>query len=271
MVKKRNLILIIVGLFFLSILIVKAVDYSSNGAFCGVVVYENSNILGPQDCISPNIGGTINNTGVVLDCQGNTVAGPNDNTGFGIKTNASGSNAVIKRCRINQFQYSINLSTNNVTIVDSNIVNGLAGAKDLWLGSNFNATFLNVTFTTANAQVSANSNLFVQYYIIVNVTNSSASAVNGANVSIYNLTYSLSSNLTGTTDSNGFAYFNLTDRVINGIAETNFTYIVNASVTGNSSVNSSFDPIVSTGRQFVNLQVNAASADTTPPIVNLLA
>src|SRR3989344_2929024 len=170
--KKKSELIILIGLVFLYILIVEAANYSSNGDFCGVIVYENSNILVPQDCLLPNIGGTINNTGVVLDCQNNQVTGPNDNTGFGIKTNASGSNAIIKRCIVDQFQYNINISTNGTTVIDSRIINGLPGAKDFWLGPNFNATFLNVTFTQANVQVSTGSNLSVQYYVIVNVTNS---------------------------------------------------------------------------------------------------
>src|SRR3989344_4415929 len=65
--------------------------YGAN-AFCGAHVTEDSQLTGTQDCsLGTVVGGDINNSGVVLNCQFNTLTGDAGGTpgSFGIKTNSS--------------------------------------------------------------------------------------------------------------------------------------------------------------------------------------
>jgi len=246
--------------------------------FCGSTVTTDSSLTASHTCDgspicanSASIGGTLSSPNIIMDCGSFIVDGALVGGAFGIKVNNTAPNVIIKRCNVKAFVNSINISSNNVSLIDS-ILNGApASTVEAWINSSVNATFLNVSFTDTSAKIvsSAGSNLFVQYYVIVNVTNNATGAtISGANVSV-NAT-GLTGVLTGTSNANGLAFFNVTERVKRAAGDggdVELFYTVNATSSGLYGVNNSYNVAISSGTQMVNI----FASDTTPPSVTIVS
>jgi len=284
MLKKEIVISIVLGFLLFAFLFVVINEFkfqsfvvyddsSPAQDLCGSIVYEDSTVtLAQTACAGASqtgntFGGTINNTGITLNCNGNIINGGNVGGGsFGVKVNYTGAGAIIKNCDVRDFDTNLNIS-NSTTVIDSRI-NAVADPVEAWVAPNINATFLNVSFTDTSAkiQVQAGANLTVQYYIIVNVTNTTGGPISGASVRVYNES-ALASQLSGVTNAAGLVFFNITDKVKQSAADINFTYWINASKSGSYGQNTSYDVFASTGIQMVNFSIS----DTAAPLVTIVS
>ncbi len=271
--KKRALTFILASILLIFILIVifsgnlKLSGFATYGAgnpFCGADVIDDSSITANQLCSVFGIGGNLTAAGITLDCTSKTVSGDDSLTTYGILTTAN--NQKIINCKVTDFGYNINISSNNISIINS-IINVAAQTAEAFISPGFNATFLNVSFTNANVQVSTGASIAMQYYIRVNVTNSSGGAVNGATVRLYNVS-SLSSQLSGSTGSDGLVYFNVTRGVKQNSAYPNFTYWINATSGSSYGENTSVDIPISTTTTQIN--INLSASDSTAPLIRVI-
>ena len=244
--------------------------------FCGVTEGTTSSFTASQTCIAPpsNDGGILNGNGMTLDCAGfsNFLLGNSATPGtFGIKTIAD--NIIIKNCDVQFFNYGLNLS-NSTTVLDSKLNDAVnPNTKEAWLAPSKNATFLNVSFTdtAAKIQVQSGANLFVQWYVVVNASNATG-PISGASVQIYNETNN-PQYLFGTTNAQGLAYFNLTDKILRNAGDggtIDLNYTINASSASGWSGNTTYNLTTNYGIQMINVNMTYSVADTIPPLVTII-
>ena len=239
------------------------VAYTDNN-LCGATVSETSTLSSSILCddLAPATSGpNLNSAGISFDCQANTIEG--GNADFGIKVSAE--NIIIKRCPITTFAYDLNISSNNTSVIDSRLS---IATKDVWLGPDVNATFYNVTFTQANAQVTGTaSNLFLKYpvKILVNFSNN-GTVIDGATVSFIHSNLAFASQDSGTTNSSGIVLFNITKTVVQSAgALTDFDYGVYANSTAGNGINTSLKIPAQPAPYFAYIQITPTAADTTYP------
>ncbi|MEI6732111.1 MAG: hypothetical protein WCK90_05550 [archaeon] len=241
--------------------------------FCGSTINSASSLeydpLCDNDVGDPSTdGGTLSLANILLNCRGHQVLGNGFAGHFGIKTSSSADSSSIYNCRVSTFSNGLNISSNNVQVIDSAV--DPDNTKEVFISPSKSATFLNVTFTESGNKIvrSTGATLTVQEYVVVNVTNTTGGAVGGASVEVYNGSTGASV-LTGMTGSNGLAYFNVTRQYWTDSANFNFTYFVNASnaslaLSGNSSGVSLTKNVLNV----VNLNITALP-DTTSPLVTI--
>jgi hypothetical protein len=230
------------------------ISSSGNGAM-GMYIRSNSN----SNNISSN----------------NIVTNGSDNIGIRFRAGATGN--VLSNLSVLTFgtgaPYPLESydTSNNFTMYDSK-VNASTGVADFNIRASPAGTwtFTNVTKSnnnpiTINWAAGQNGTLYEYWYLNVNVTNQSGTALDGANVSVYygNSTYFGSS----LTDSNGAARFTLLGLMQNSSAGANYSapYIVNVSKSlyttfSNSSVNMTNN---------IQLNVNLNISDSTSPNITI--
>jgi len=236
--KKRGVLIIslIVILLGFSLLLLNKSNFTGFATYsgqsdCGATISEDSTLAGNvgecDDTIGQGFEGLkINTNSIVLNCLSNSIIGAGSQ-GKGI--NISANNILIKNCKINKFDYELQVEGINNVIQDS--ILSLSAASDINVLTNKNATLLNTTHSTERVL----GVLEVQWYIDINVTNSSG-AVSGATVYATNGTNRIYS---GTTGANGMLRLNATQYVNNSGTKTLFeSYKINATTASQNGTNS---------------------------------
>jgi hypothetical protein len=130
-----------------------------------------------------------------------------------------------------------------------------------------NNTLLNVTYNLSRESISAGSNIIRKWYFQANVTNSSASAISGVNVTVYNRTNDYQFNLT--TSSAGLTTLQeIIDYINNGGTRTyysNYTFFASKSAYTAANQSQNITSSQNTLMSFILL-----NTDITPPQITIV-
>lgn len=170
----KNIILLIGGIFFLSII---SVAYAGNIAGCSNL--DTANTIYTLTANIDNDAGTcmeIQADNVTLDCQGYTIDGVQGNNNFGIIGDDAGinkfNNITIRGCKIKEFDTGIYLGgISNATVSNSTIYsNSNYGIFSIaYGGTSYNTSIYNVTiynnsigigFSTSNNSIIFNNTIY---------------------------------------------------------------------------------------------------------------
>ena len=242
--------------------------FAGGNTFCKATFSDDSSFTANQDCSAGGNGGNASGVGITLNCASFTARGDSlDPATSGIITTAN--DVIIRRCNIGDFGFGINISSNNATVADTILtaLGVIAGGGDVFLLAGQNATIINTTYRGGELNVQAGANAYIQYYVVINITNTSGQ-VNAATVSVYNDSTG-GSRLSASTGSNGLVYFNITRGVKTNSAHTNFTYWINATAAGSQYGENATAVIpISTSITQININISGP-ADSTPPLVTI--
>src|SRR3989344_8230848 len=240
--------------------------FAGGNTFCKATFSDDSSFTANQDCSAGGDGGNATGVGTTLNCADFTTIGDaTDPATSGIIVSAA--NISVRRCVPKDFGFGINISNNNATIADSKLTSTAVMTDDVFLLAGQNATIINTTYRGGELNVQSGANAYIQYYVVVNITNTSGQ-VNAATVSVYNDSTG-GSRLSASTGSNGLVYFNITRGVKTNSAHTNFTYWINATAAG-SQYGENATAIIPISTSITQININISGpADSTPPLVTI--